>query len=160
MIVPAFADTLRSAFSASSMPGFWWTLFRLIGQFTPVLALYDPFGVDVPLNFDISHTPPSQGDDSSHKNIPTGSIRLKIRESCWRGTLSNALEKLRYTYMSLVQFDLLSNCVIMHTALAVGRLDFIYVEIYIYVITTHFPSSTHCNRFSKVSTTYVIQDHL
>ncbi len=27
--------------------------FRLIGQFTPVLALYDPFGVDVPLNFDI-----------------------------------------------------------------------------------------------------------
>ncbi len=34
---------------------FWWTLFRLIGQFTPVLALYDPFGVDVPLNFDITH---------------------------------------------------------------------------------------------------------
>ena len=28
------------------------TLFRLIGQFTPVLALYDPFGVDVPLNFE------------------------------------------------------------------------------------------------------------
>ncbi len=25
------------------------------GQFTPVLALYDPFGVDVPLNFDITH---------------------------------------------------------------------------------------------------------
>ncbi len=24
-------------------------LFRLIGQFTPVLALYDPFGVDVPI---------------------------------------------------------------------------------------------------------------
>ncbi len=23
----------------------------LIGQFTPVLALYDPFGFDVPLNF-------------------------------------------------------------------------------------------------------------
>ncbi len=41
---------------------FWWnifhtdkvlTLFRLIGQFTAVLALHDPFGVDVPLNFDI-----------------------------------------------------------------------------------------------------------
>ncbi len=30
-------------------------VFRLIGQFTPVLALYDPFGVDVPLNFDITH---------------------------------------------------------------------------------------------------------
>ncbi len=28
----------------------------LIGQFTPVLALYDPFGVDVPLNFDITHS--------------------------------------------------------------------------------------------------------
>ncbi len=28
-------------------------LFRLIGQFTPILALYDPFGVEVPLNFDI-----------------------------------------------------------------------------------------------------------
>ena len=26
---------------------------RLLGQFTPVLALYDPFDVDVPLNFDI-----------------------------------------------------------------------------------------------------------
>ncbi len=25
------------------------------GSFTPVLALYDPFGVDVPLNFDIAH---------------------------------------------------------------------------------------------------------
>ncbi len=25
-------------------------------QFTPVLALYDPFGVDVPLNFDITHS--------------------------------------------------------------------------------------------------------
>ncbi len=24
-----------------------------MGQFTPVLALYHPFGVDVPLNFDI-----------------------------------------------------------------------------------------------------------
>ncbi len=24
-------------------------------QYTPVLALYDPFGVDVPLNFDITH---------------------------------------------------------------------------------------------------------
>ncbi len=35
---------------------FWWTLFRLIGQFTTVLALYDPFGVGVPLNFDITHT--------------------------------------------------------------------------------------------------------
>ncbi len=35
---------------------FWWTPFRLIGQFTPVLALYDPFGVDVPLNFDITHS--------------------------------------------------------------------------------------------------------
>ncbi len=29
------------------------TLFRFTRQFTPVLALYDPFGVDVPLNFDI-----------------------------------------------------------------------------------------------------------
>ncbi len=27
--------------------------FRLIWQFTSVLALSDPFGVDVPLNFDI-----------------------------------------------------------------------------------------------------------
>ncbi len=26
-------------------------------QFTPVLALYDPFGVDVPLNLDITHSP-------------------------------------------------------------------------------------------------------
>ncbi len=26
------------------------------GRFTPVLALYDPFGVDVPLNFDITHS--------------------------------------------------------------------------------------------------------
>ncbi len=26
------------------------------GSFTPVLALYDPFGVDVPLNFDITHS--------------------------------------------------------------------------------------------------------
>ncbi len=25
-------------------------------QFTPVLALYDPFGVDVPLNLDITHS--------------------------------------------------------------------------------------------------------
>ncbi len=25
-------------------------------QFTPALALYDPFGVDVPLNFDITHS--------------------------------------------------------------------------------------------------------
>ena len=25
-------------------------------QFTHVLALYDPFGVDVPLNFDITHS--------------------------------------------------------------------------------------------------------
>ncbi len=30
-------------------------LFRLIGQFTHVLELYDPFGVDVPLNSDITH---------------------------------------------------------------------------------------------------------
>ena len=35
---------------------FWWTLFGLIGQFTPVLALYDHFGVDLPLNFGITHT--------------------------------------------------------------------------------------------------------
>ena len=28
-------------------------LVRLIGQFAPVLALCDSFGVDVPLNFDI-----------------------------------------------------------------------------------------------------------
>ncbi len=28
-------------------------LFRLIGQFILVLARYDPFGVDAPLNFDI-----------------------------------------------------------------------------------------------------------
>ncbi len=28
--------------------------FGLIGQYTPVLALYDPFGVDVPLNFDVT----------------------------------------------------------------------------------------------------------
>ncbi len=27
------------------------------GQFTPALALYDPFGVDVPLNVDITHSP-------------------------------------------------------------------------------------------------------
>ncbi len=25
-------------------------------QFTPVLALYEPFGVDVPLKFDITHS--------------------------------------------------------------------------------------------------------
>ncbi len=31
-------------------------MFRLLGYFTPVLALYDPFGVDVPLNFDITHS--------------------------------------------------------------------------------------------------------
>ena len=33
--------------------------YGLIGQFTPVLALYDPFGIDVALNmlnFDITHT--------------------------------------------------------------------------------------------------------
>ncbi len=36
---------------------FYWSLVRLIGQFTPVLTLCDdPFGVDVPLNFDITHT--------------------------------------------------------------------------------------------------------
>ena len=34
---------------------FQWTLFRLIVQFTRVLALYDSFGVDVPLKFDITH---------------------------------------------------------------------------------------------------------
>ncbi len=34
---------------------FWRTVVGLIGQFTPVLALYDPFGVDVPLNFNITH---------------------------------------------------------------------------------------------------------
>ncbi len=35
-----------------------WTLhsFERNIQFTHVLALYDPFGVDVPLNFDITHT--------------------------------------------------------------------------------------------------------
>ncbi len=27
-----------------------------LGRSTPVLALYDPFGVDVPLNFDITHS--------------------------------------------------------------------------------------------------------
>ena len=32
------------------------SVFWLIVQFTPVLALYDPFGVDVPLNFDITHS--------------------------------------------------------------------------------------------------------
>ena len=26
-------------------------------SFTPVLALYDPFGVGVPLNLDITHSP-------------------------------------------------------------------------------------------------------
>ncbi len=31
-------------------------LFGLIGQFTPVLAQCDPFGVDLPLNFDITHS--------------------------------------------------------------------------------------------------------
>ncbi len=31
-------------------------MLRLIGQFTPVLALYDPFGVDVALNFNITHS--------------------------------------------------------------------------------------------------------
>ncbi len=31
-------------------------MFRLIWQFTPVLAPCDPFGVDVPLNFDITHS--------------------------------------------------------------------------------------------------------
>ncbi len=35
---------------------FQWTLFRVIMQFTPVLARYDPFGVDVPLNVDITHS--------------------------------------------------------------------------------------------------------
>ncbi len=30
-------------------------------QFTPVLALYGPFGVDVPLKFDITHLPISCG---------------------------------------------------------------------------------------------------
>ena len=34
-------------------------LFRLIVQFTHVLALYDPFGVDVPLKFDITYYTPS-----------------------------------------------------------------------------------------------------
>ncbi len=29
---------------------------RFIVQFTPVLALYDPFGVDVPLNLDNTHS--------------------------------------------------------------------------------------------------------
>ncbi len=29
-------------------------------QFTPVLALYDPFGVDVPLNLDIPPPPPME----------------------------------------------------------------------------------------------------
>ncbi len=33
----------------------WVTKLNLV-QFTPVLALYDPFGVDVPLNFDITHS--------------------------------------------------------------------------------------------------------
>ncbi len=31
-------------------------------QFRPFLALYDPFGVDVPLNFDITHTPAHPSD--------------------------------------------------------------------------------------------------
>ncbi len=30
--------------------------FKWVGHFTPALALYDPFGVDVPLNFDITHS--------------------------------------------------------------------------------------------------------
>ena len=30
---------------------------EFMGQFTLVLALYDPFVVDVPLNFDITHSP-------------------------------------------------------------------------------------------------------
>ncbi len=39
---------LTITFVSSGLP-----MFRLVGQFTPVLALYDPFGVDVPLIFDI-----------------------------------------------------------------------------------------------------------
>ncbi len=31
-------------------------LLLFIVQFSPVLALYDPFGVDVPLNLDITHS--------------------------------------------------------------------------------------------------------
>ncbi len=30
-------------------------MYMNMGQFTPVLALYDPFDVDVPLNVDITH---------------------------------------------------------------------------------------------------------
>ncbi len=52
---------------------FWWTLFRLIGRFTPVLALYDPFGVDVPLNLDNTHTCSSEV-----KYLRPGSLYLKI----------------------------------------------------------------------------------
>ncbi len=36
------------------------------GSFTPVLALYDPFGVDVPLNFDITHSVTHPPETTSH----------------------------------------------------------------------------------------------
>ncbi len=42
-----------------------------MGQFTPVLALYDPFGVDVPLNFDITHSLHSEWISLSSLSIPT-----------------------------------------------------------------------------------------
>ncbi len=38
---------LRHAGAGGSIPG---------AQFTPVLTLYDPFGVDVPLNLDNTHS--------------------------------------------------------------------------------------------------------
>ncbi len=40
-------------------------------QFTHVLALYDPFGVDVPLNFDITH--------SLTHNIPVYQLHKKLK---------------------------------------------------------------------------------
>ncbi len=49
--VPQFQG--RSNFKEGPVSG------RLIVRFAPVLALYDPFGVDVPLNLDITHSPVS-----------------------------------------------------------------------------------------------------
>ncbi len=50
-------------------------LFRLVGQFTPVLALYDLFGVDVPLNFDIIN----QSINTQTTNTTNGQELLQFR---------------------------------------------------------------------------------
>ncbi len=74
-------------------------------QFTPVLALYDPFGVDVPLNLDNTHSPNVNmanmmaaagkcANSMASNNIADHTLEVCNKLTVTGGKLEGAVEKL------------------------------------------------------------------